>query len=97
MGLILEDISNGYRMAKVNSRGESWLSERDSRPAPASVSEQPTARNGATPALQRADRQPESGFATGVLAEGEELSSNSLRRVFNGLRTTQIAVDVDMA
>jgi hypothetical protein len=31
----------------------------------------------------------------GVLAEGEELSSNPLCRVFNDLRTTQIAVDVD--
>jgi hypothetical protein len=29
------------------------------------------------------------------MAEGEELSSNPLRRVFNDLRTTQIAVDVD--
>jgi hypothetical protein len=33
----------------------------------------------------------------GVLAEGEELSSNPLRRVFNDLQTTQIVVDVDMA
>ena len=31
----------------------------------------------------------------GVLAEGEELSSNPLRRVFNDLQTTQIVVDVD--
>ena len=30
----------------------------------------------------------------GVLAEGEELSSNPLRCVFNDLRSTQIAVDV---
>jgi hypothetical protein len=29
------------------------------------------------------------------LAEREELSSNPLRRLFNDLRTTQIAVDVD--
>jgi hypothetical protein len=31
----------------------------------------------------------------GVLAEGEELSSNPLRRVFKDLRTTPILVDVD--
>jgi hypothetical protein len=30
----------------------------------------------------------------GVLADGEELSANPLSRHFNGLRTTQIAVDV---
>jgi len=30
----------------------------------------------------------------GRLAEGEELSSNPLRRDFNDLRTTQVAVDV---
>jgi hypothetical protein len=30
-----------------------------------------------------------------ILAEGEELSANPLRRVFNDLLTTQIAVDVD--
>ena len=29
------------------------------------------------------------------LAEGEVLSSNPLRRIFNGLRTTQSTVDVD--
>jgi hypothetical protein len=29
-----------------------------------------------------------------MLAEGEELSSNPLRAFFNGLRTTQIGVDV---
>jgi hypothetical protein len=31
----------------------------------------------------------------GRLAEGEDLSSNPLRSVFNDLQTTQIAVDVD--
>jgi hypothetical protein len=30
-----------------------------------------------------------------MLAEGEKLSSNPLRPVFNGLRTTRNAVDVD--
>jgi hypothetical protein len=30
-----------------------------------------------------------------ALAEGEELSSNPLRRIFNGLQTTCIVVDVD--
>ena len=31
----------------------------------------------------------------GVLAEGEELWSNTLFRHFNGLRTTLVTVDVD--
>jgi hypothetical protein len=39
--------------------------------------------------------QAESGFAQVVLAEGEELSSNPLRFVFNELQSTLFAVDVD--
>ena len=34
-------------------------------------------------------------YRQGVLAEGEELSSNPLSCYFNELRTTQVAVDVD--
>ncbi|MGH6913668.1 MAG: hypothetical protein ACREH3_08165, partial [Geminicoccales bacterium] len=46
------------------------------------------------PGLQRPDYRAESGFAAGVLAEGVVLSSNPLRRVFNGLSTTVIVVYV---
>jgi hypothetical protein len=46
------------------------------------------------PELFRAGHRAERVWPEGVLAEGEELSPNPLRRVFNGLRTTQIAVDV---
>jgi hypothetical protein len=65
-------------MAKVNSLGESWPSERHSRTAPASRGEQPPAKNGGIPGLFKADPRAESGFAQGVLAEGEELWSNPL-------------------
>jgi hypothetical protein len=51
--------------------------------------------NGGITGLQRPDWRTQTEFADVVLAEGEELSSNPLRRVFNGLRTTQITVDVD--
>jgi hypothetical protein len=40
-------------------------------------------------------RAPKRMSRLGGLAEGEELSSNPLRAFFNGLRTTQMAVDVD--
>ena len=47
--------------------------------------------------FQRRPRQSQRLSPKGVLAEGEELSSNPLRAFFNDLRTTQFAVDVDMA
>ena len=81
-------------MGQVNSRGESWLSERHPRPAPASGGAQPTAENSGIPGPFRADHRAERRSLKGVLAEGEELSSNPLRRVFNDLQTTQNAVDV---
>jgi hypothetical protein len=51
--------------------------------------------NGGIPGLQPPDRRAERVLPKGVLAEGEELSSNPLSRYFNELRTTQTAVDVD--
>jgi hypothetical protein len=45
--------------------------------------------------LLRPNRRAESRFAQVDLAEGEELSSNPLRFVFNGLQTTLFMVDVD--
>ena len=80
-------------MGEVNSRRESPASERDFEPLPPAQGAQPSAKNGGIPRPQRADRQAESRFAQVVLAEGQELSSNPLRRLFNGLRTTQIEVD----
>jgi hypothetical protein len=53
--LISGNDPNGYRIGQVNSHGENWLSERRSRPAPASGGEQPTAENGRVPGLFRAD------------------------------------------
>jgi hypothetical protein len=77
--------ASGYRLGQVNSRGESWLSERDFRPAPASGGEQLAAENGGIPGLQRADGRAERLSAWAVLAEGEELSSNPLLFFFNSL------------
>jgi hypothetical protein len=87
--------SSGYRMARVNSRGEDPPRERVFGPAQTRRDQQPHAENGGIPGPQLVAPKAESGFAQGVLAEGEELSSNPLRRLFNGLRTTQFAVNVD--
>jgi hypothetical protein len=72
-------------MARVNS----W---RESRPLESvfvadgrCCGQQPPAKKGGIPGLQRADRQSESGFARGVLAEREVLSTKPLRAFFNGL------------
>jgi hypothetical protein len=82
-------------MGPVNSRRENRASERGFElPAPAQGA-QPPAKNGQISGLSRADQRTERVSPKGVLAEGEELSSNPLRRVFNDLRTTQIVVDVD--
>ena len=86
--LILKGNSNGYRIGPVNSHGESWLSERHPRPAPASGGEQPGAENGRIPALFRADPRAERLSPTGVLAEEDELSSNPLCMAFQWLRIT---------
>jgi hypothetical protein len=81
-------------MGQVNGRRESRALESDSElPAPVQGA-QPSTKNGRLPGLFRADQQTERLSAYDVLAEGEELSSNPLRGVFNDLRTTQIAVDV---
>jgi hypothetical protein len=69
-------------MGEVNSHGESGLSERDSRPAPASRGEQPPAENSGIPGLFRADRSAERVSPEGMLVEGEELSSNPLCFIF---------------
>jgi hypothetical protein len=82
-------------MGQVNGRRETCVSERNFRPAHASGSEQPAAKNGGIPGLQRADRPTERVSAWAVLAEGEELSTNPLRAYFNDLRTTENAVEVD--
>jgi hypothetical protein len=55
---------------------------------------QPAAENGGIPGLFRADRRAERLSAYGMLAEGEVLSSNPLRFVFNKLQNTWIFVDV---
>jgi hypothetical protein len=65
-------------MGQVNSRREGRASERDFElPVPAQGA-QPSAKNGAVPGLQHADRPAERVSPSGVLAEGEELSSNPL-------------------
>jgi hypothetical protein len=81
-------------MGPVNSQGESRASETDFEPPATAQGAHPSAKNGGIPGLQRADRRAERVSPEGVLAEGEILSSNPLCRVFNGLCTTQIAVDV---
>jgi hypothetical protein len=65
-------------MGQVNSHGESWLSERYYRPAPASGGQQPDAENRGIPGLFRVDLRAERLSAQALLAEGEELSSNPL-------------------
>ena len=62
-------------MAEVNSRRESRASERDFEPPAAARGEQPSAKNGGIPGLQRADRRTESGFADVVLADVEDSNS----------------------
>jgi hypothetical protein len=84
----------GTEIGQVNSHRDSWLLERDFWPEPASEGEQPRAQNGGIPGLQRGDRRAERVSPEGILAEGEELSSNPLRRVFNGLQSTPAEVDV---
>ena len=81
-------------MGQVNSRGESRASESDSEPPAAIQGAQPSTKNGRIPGLFRADQRTERLSAQGILAEGEELSSNPLCRIFNDLRTTRILVDV---
>jgi hypothetical protein len=83
----LENLS-GYRMGQVNSRGESWLSESDSKPVSAPGGEQPTPENSGAPGLFKAYPRAESGFAHVALAEGEELSSKPLCGGFQGLSIT---------
>jgi hypothetical protein len=68
----------GYRMGQVNSHGESRPSESDPGAAATDRGQQPLAKNGATPGLQRADRRAERVSPKGDLAEGEDLSSNPL-------------------
>ena len=63
----------------MNSYGESRASERVFGSMRARRGEQPAVRNGAIPGLQRADRPAERVSPEGILAEGEELSSNPLR------------------
>ena len=82
-------------MSQVNSHGESRASETDSEPPATAQGAHPSAKSGGIPGLQRADLRAERVSPEGVLAEGEELSSNPLRAFFNDLRTTQNAVDVD--
>jgi hypothetical protein len=94
ISLIFKGNSSGYRMGAVNSHGERRSSERDFEPAARDQGAQPSAKNGRIPRLFRADQQTERLSASTMLAEGEELSSNLLCRIFNDLRTTQISVDV---
>jgi hypothetical protein len=82
-------------MSGVNSRRDSRPSEKRFHPRRHIEVNSPPARNGGIPGLQREDPRTERLFAYDVLAEGEELSSNPLRPVFNDLHTTQFAVDVD--
>jgi hypothetical protein len=82
-------------MARVNSHRESQPLETLSGSAPTERGEQPPAENGGIPGLERPDHRAESGFVRGVLAEGQELSSNPLRFLFKGLRSTLFVVDVD--
>jgi hypothetical protein len=78
---------SGYRMGQVNSDGESCLSESNFRSATASRGEQPAANNGRIPGLQRAPRRTERVSRKGVLAEQEELWSNTLNVGFQRLPT----------
>jgi len=81
-------------MGQVNSYGESRASERVFGFMRARRGEQPAVKNGGIPGLFRAEHRAERVSPEGVLADGEELSSNPLRAFFNDLRTTPIAVDV---
>src|SRR5918996_4670116 len=81
-------------MGQVNGRRESRALESDSEPPAPVQGAQPSTKNGRIPGLFRTDQQTERLSAWAVLAEGEELSSNPLFCYFNGLRTTQIVVDV---
>ena len=72
-------------MAKVNSRGETCLSERGFELPAQPKGAQPAAEKGGIPGLFRADTRAESEFAQVVLAEGEELSSNLSALYFKGL------------
>jgi hypothetical protein len=85
--------SNGYRMGQVNSRRESRASERDFEPPAPARGEQPSAKNGRIPGLLSGYRCAERLSPEGVLAEGEELSSNPLCVRFQRLRITHILMD----
>jgi hypothetical protein len=82
-------------MTEVNSWRESQALERGLELLAPTQGEQPSARNGRIPGLFRADRRAERMSLSRVLAEGEELWSNPLHRVFNDLRTTQNLAYVD--
>jgi hypothetical protein len=81
-------------MGQVNGRRESRALESDSAPPAPVQGAQPSTKNGRIPGLFRADDQAERVLPEGVLAEGEELSSNPLWAFFNDLRTTRVVVDV---
>lgn len=68
-----------HQMDRVNSFAEDGRRERPFGPRPTARGQQPAAENVGIPGLQHPDRLPESGFATGVLAEGQEPGSNILR------------------
>jgi hypothetical protein len=72
-------------MAQVNSQGESCLSERDFELPVPGQGAQPSSKIGRIPVVFRAEDRAERELPNGMLAEGEELSSNPLSLFFNGL------------
>jgi hypothetical protein len=81
-------------MGEVNGCRENLASERDFEPTALAQGAQPSAKNGRIPGPFGAAQRTERLSAYYVLAEGEELSPNPLRRLFNGLQITQRTVDV---
>ena len=75
-------------MGQVNSCRESRASERDFGPPAPAQGAQASAINGRIPRLFKVDHRAERLSPKGVLAEGEELSSNPLCVRFQRLRIT---------
>jgi hypothetical protein len=69
-------------MGQVNSYGESRASERVFGFMRARRGEQPAVKNGGIPGLFRAEHRAERVSPEGVLAEREELWSNTLFLIF---------------